>query len=130
MHINMLNEVMNCKKSITKPEICMAATKFVGSDRYAMVVTEVINNKTIRVAPLRDDDENNNMYVGEDKIQRLKKDRIGNYVYVDKWNNKIEAFGEIYTYRKNKRWMRKGNDLWGTGAVHLGYAETYLDPSF
>ena len=48
--VNELNEVMNCKSSAKNNIIPgMGATMFVGSDRYAMVVTEVITPKKIKV---------------------------------------------------------------------------------
>lgn len=130
MHYNLLNECMSCRKSITKPEIGMAATMFVGSDRYAMVVTEVINDKTIRVEHLKDEDEEKYLILGMDDVQRLDPRRIGNYVYLDIHENKIMPYGTVYTYRKNKRWMPKGQDCWGTCSVHLGVADSYRDPSF
>jgi len=62
IHMNELNEVMNCKASVKNAIIPgMGATMFVGSDRYAMVVTKVITPKKIMVAHLRDNDENNNI---------------------------------------------------------------------
>lgn len=130
MHYNLLNECMSCRKSITKPEIGMAATMFVGSDRYAMVVTEVMNDKTIRVEHLKDDDEENHLITGEDGVQKLDPRYIGNYVYADVHENKIMSYGTVYTYRKNKRWMPKGQDCWGTCSVHLGIVDSYRDPSF
>ena len=48
--MNEINEVMNCKSSAKNNIIPgMGATMFVGSDRYAMVVTEVITPKKIKV---------------------------------------------------------------------------------
>ena len=58
IHYNEVNEAMNCQKSIKNQIIPdMGATMFVGSDTYAMVVTEVISPKKIKVAHVLDSHE-------------------------------------------------------------------------
>lgn len=122
--VSCLNEVMACRVSIKDDiKVGLAATQFVGSDRYAMVVTEVITARKIRVAPMLNEDYRE---ISDTKpIQRLEAEKMVKYV-----TREGKPSGEIYTLRKNGRWIREGEWLWRTGAVHLGYAETYLDPSF
>lgn len=128
MHYNMLNEAMNCSKSVTNPEVSMAGTMYVGTDRYAVVVTEVINNRTIRVEHMSDYDEKHSLITDENGVERLNPQMIGNYVKIE--DGKIIPRGKIYTYRKNKRWMPKNEDMWGTCSIHLGVADSYRDPCF
>ena len=127
MHYNMVNEAMNAKKSVINPEVRMGATMFVGSDRYAMVVTHVLSPKRIVVAHIFDCHENI-FEKDENGIEWMPKDVMNMYFNSDKPYNYHE--GHVYTYRKNKRWMPLGDDMWGTGSIHVGHAENYRDPSF
>jgi len=119
IHYNQVNEFLNCKKSVTKPEIGMCGTLFVGSDRYAIVVVDVISLKKIRIQHMYEDsvdiitDKNNVQWLSENQLKKYNKNE-----------------GNIYTYRKNYRWMQQGANMWGTGAIYIGYADNYLDPSF
>ena len=126
MHYNLVNEYMNCKVSSLEPVVGMAATMFVGSDRYAMVITEVISPKKIRVDHM--DNSDYNTLNENDKMQNLSKKQMMNYVNVT--DKTITPSGDIFSYRKNHRWIKEGQDLWGTGSIHLGHAENYRDPSF
>ena len=131
MHYNMVNEAMNAKMSSTKPVVGMLATMFVGSDRYAMVVTEVFNNKKIRVSHLDPLDENAETYTDENGAEIIYGHMwTGHYTVVSDDKKSIVPTGKIYTYRKNYRWMPKGSDAWGTCSIHLGKAENYRDPDF
>lgn len=131
MHYNLVNEAMSCKKSSTNPTVGMCGTMFCGSDRWPMVVTEVLSKKKIRLAHMSSKDYN---------LTEKKKDQEGNeylpdacmreYARVSHEDNKIVPDGKIYTFRKNHRWMEEGSSLWSTGAVHLGEADEYRDPSF
>ena len=108
----------------------MCATMFVGSDRYAMVVTEVINKKKIRV-----DLGAGGVYKREKHSDQNGADfvpifNMNKYARVNDEHTGFESTGQIYTYRKNKRWMREGDDCWGTRSIHLGKADNYMDPSF
>jgi ribosomal protein S13 len=127
-----INEVMSCQASEKKNiEIGMAATYFVGSDRYAMVVTEILGPKKIRVARMEDEDYNDlENYTDNKNIQILRGTRMMKYVQISEDGKSWEGIGKIYTLRKNGRWMAEGQGLWGAGSVHLGHAETYLDPCF
>lgn len=133
MHYNMINEVMNARKSSTKPFVGMTATMFVGSDRYAMVVTEVFSNNKIRVDYMHDnhyDEKERANLKDSDGNEFLLAKQMQQYTTINEDRTSIVPTGEIYTYRKNKRWMKNGTNMWETGAIHLGYAENYRDPSF
>lgn len=117
IHPNMINEVMSAKKSLITPVPGLAATMFVGSDRYAMVVTKVITPKKIEVSHVYSENE---FVTHENGIQTMPSEILEKYL-----DN-----GITYTYRKNKRWMPFGEGLWGTCSIHLGHAEDYRDPSF
>lgn len=107
----------------------MGATMYVGSDRYAMVVTEVLTPKKIKVAHMTDNDEQNNLIEDENGIQRLSELLMEKYADgSDKLNSYYK--GTVYTLRKNGRWMPAGAGMNETCGVRIGRAETWLDPSF
>lgn len=132
--VNELNEAMNCKASV-KNDIFpgMGATMFVGSDRYAMVVTSVLSPKRITVSHVMDG-HMNEFKTNENGIMILPEDCLEVYAshdVKDKWGQYISYYHPIeYTLRKNGRWMRKGDGMWGTSSIHIGHAENYRDPSF
>lgn len=130
MHYNLLNECMSCEMSSTSPSVGMCATMFVGSDRYAMVVTEVINKKKIRVDHMTDEDYNGEKHSDQNGADFVPIFNMNKYARVNDEHTGFESTGQIYTYRKNKRWMREGDDCWGTRSIHLGKADNYMDPSF
>ena len=74
--------------------------------------------------------DNKNKVVNEDGTESLPNNALGHYVTISEDKKSIVPFGKIFTYRKNKRWMHEGDDLWGTGAIHLGKADEYRDPDF
>ena len=132
IHYNQVNEFMNGKIALLKDiKPGMAATMFCGTDRYAMVVTEVISPKTIKVAHLQNDfeadlitDENGIMWLPEILLDTYKS-------FVPDENGYCGFYVPItYTLRKNMRWMPKGQDMWGTSSVMIGKAENYRDPEF
>lgn len=127
--VTCLNEVMNSRVSMKNNiMVGLAATEFVGSDRYACVVTDVISDKKIRIAPMTYEDYaslNEN-----DTLQYLETSRMINYIDLTEDGKHIQPIGTIYTLRKNGRWMPEGSGLWGTCSIHLGHAENYRDPSF
>ena len=128
IHVNCLNEVMSCKASVTKPMVGLAATMFVGSDGYAMVVTDVLSDKKIMVTRMYDEDyETLNE---KDAIQILDSSVMGKYTYLTEDRKHILPIGIVYSLRKNHRWLKEGQGLWETGSIHLGHAENYLDPCF
>jgi len=126
-----LNEVMNTKAD-ENPEVGMGATRFVGSDRYPMVVTEVLSPKKVKVAHVPNEmmekfitDKNGVMRLSEKYLNEI----------IERGNKKMEFgtsyyAGIEYTLRKNGRWLPKGTGLWGTCSVRFGYADEYMDPCF
>ena len=131
IHYNEVNEAMNCKSSVKnniKPG--MGATMFCGSDRYAMVVTEVISPKKIKVAHVLDSHEDK--FVDENEIDFLPEELLEEYkkFVPDEYGYRGFYVPRTYTLRKNGRWMEEGKGLWETCSIHIGVAENYRDPSF
>jgi len=125
----MINEAINCNSSEKNHlYVGLCGTRFVGSDRYAVVITEIISPKCVRVAHMKDDDYNSNRPLDEYGNEFIFDMR--NYVRVNQERTKIETIGEVYKLRKNGRWIEEGQDLWSAGGVHFGEADEYRDPSF
>ena len=132
IHENEVNEVMNCKASV-KNQILpgMGATMFVGSDRYAMVVVEVVSPKSIKVVHIEDADESS--FVEQNDIQMMPENVLEKYKNLKDYTPGCGQSFYVklpYTLRKNGRWMPKGKGMWETGSIHVGCAENYRDPSF
>lgn len=130
MHYNMVNEVMNAKVSSTTPKVGMCATQFVGTDRWPYVVTEVLGKNKIRVEHMNSFHYTSEKEIDENGIEFLPKKMMGYYTTITEDGKTMVPVGEIYTYRKNKRWMPAGKDMWGTASIHLGKADEYRDPDF
>lgn len=131
IHYNELNEAMNCKASVKNNIIPgIGATMFVGSDSYAMVVTEVITPKKIKVAHVLD--SHMKEFVINDGIMNLPTDLLKEYekFVPDEFGHCGFYVPRTYTLRKNGRWMPAGSNMWETGSVHIGVAENYRDPSY
>ena len=142
--VSMINEVMNVRKSSDEPSVGMLGTYYVGSDRYAVVVTAVETPRKIHILTLYDFDDSDRI-VTEDGIEYYAHDideliaKNAPKYHPEFGDNAMEIYeSEVrrmndtttYTLRKNGRWLRKGDWLWDCGAVHLGKADPYLDPSF
>ena len=108
----------------------LCGTMFVGSDRYPIVITEVISQKEVRVEDMHDIDYSNNMRKDDNDNDYLTNDTMRNYAKVNPDRTGFVSIGDIYKLRKNGRWIKKGHGLWETGAVHFGCADEYRDPSF
>ena len=120
--INEINEAMSCKVSAKNNVVAgMVGTMFVGSDRYPIVVATVFSPKHIKIADLPD------AY-----LSKLIKNNEVETLPVELFTEFISRVHELtdYTLRKNGRWMPKGEGMWGTCSVHLGHADSYLDPDF
>ena len=132
IHYNEVNEVMNCKVSVKNQIVSgMGATMYCGSDSYAMVVTDVVSPKTIKVAHVYDCDEN--VFINKDGIDVMPEVTLEKYKNMKDWYPCCgQTFGVklIYTLRKNGRWMPKGKGMWETCSIHIGCAENFRDPSF
>ena len=97
---------------------------------YAMVITEVISPKVVRVDHMNDEDFAKNIMIDENTREYIPVNKMSNYTRVNEDKTNIIPTGIIFKLRKNNRWIRQGNSLWGTGAVHFGHADNYRDPSF
>ena len=131
IHVNELNEVMNCDKSEKKNlYVGLCGTMYVGSDRYAVVITEVISPKCVRVSHMIDIDYEGNRIIDENGNEYLPRIPMGKYCKLNEKRTKFVSMGDVFKLRKNGRWIREGQSLWSTGAVHFGRADEYRDPSF
>lgn len=128
--MNTLNESTNCSKSQKNLYVGLCGTQFVGSDRYAVVITEIISPKCVRVADMRDDDYSHNIKQDKDGNDYLEESIIKNYITIDNKRISIKPCGKLFKLRKNGRWIQEGNGLWTTGSVHFGEAIEFLDPGF
>lgn len=132
IHYNEVNELMNCSKSVTENIVPgMGATMYCGTDRYAMVVVEVVSPKKIKVTYA--DDYSDEFVTNNDGIDMLPQSRID---LMKTWRDYNPSYGHsrgllhTYTLRKNGRWMRKGCDMWDTCSIHIGKADNFIDPNF
>lgn len=95
------------------PQIGMACTEILYSDKYAYEVVEVVSGKKIRV-------------------------RQKNYNVIDCYDGEAEVLDDWYddclltfTLRKNGGWVMEGQpNKFGSVRLALGYGRTYVDPSF
>ena len=128
----MVNEVINTKKSETINIVPgMGATYFIGSDSYAMVVTEDLSPKSIMIAHVIDSHEDK-FITNKDGLDILPEEFLKEYekFVPDEFGYKSYNVPRKYTLRKNHRWVEEGHGLWDCGGIHIGHAETYRDPSF
>ena len=128
----MVNEVMNVQKSETTNIVPgMGATYFIGSDSYAMVVTEVLSPKSIMIAHAIPSHEDK-FVTNEDGLDILPEEFLKEYekFVPDEFGYKSYNVPRKYTLRKNHRWVEEGRGLWDCGGIHIGHAESYRDPSF
>ena len=129
--VSMINEVMGVQKSDnTNLYVGLCGTKFVGSDKYAIVITEVISQKEVRIEDIHDVDYDRNIHKDENGNDFLDVVIMRKYSRVNGDRTGFVSDGEIYKLRKNGRWILKGRGLWETGGVHFGKAENYMDPDF
>ena len=131
IHPNMINEVMNINKSRKNHlYVGMCGTQCVGSDRYAVVITEIVSPKCVRVTHMDRNDYDNNRLIDENDNEYLDPRVMNDYVRVNRERTGFETLGKLFKLRKNGRWIEEGNSLWSTGVVHFGEADEYRDPSF
>ena len=130
MHYNLVNEYLNGKMNITEPKVGMCATMFCGSDRWPYVVTEVISPNMVRLCQMEDIDYEREKDIDKNKVEWLRGYFMSKYTKVNDDLTSIIPRGEIFTLRKNGRWIEKGHDAWGTGAIMIGAADLYRDPNF
>jgi len=129
--VSMINEVMGVQKSDNSNlYVGLCGTMFVGSDQYAMVITEVISSKAVRVDYIDDNDYQNSIMKDENGSDYIPVYRMSGYAKVNDERTGFVSSGTIFKLRKNGRWVRENDSLWSTGAVHFGNANNYMDPSF
>ena len=102
-------------------------TRFVGSDRYPMIVVKVLSPKRVLMKHLDHEQYQcieNGAYTGEDILLTMDpkewEDTTSGHYYTC----------ETYSLRKNGLWYRTGESSHYTGGVALGCCDSYLDPSF
>jgi len=118
--INNLNQILTTKMDWT-PEVGMMGTEYVGSDRYAVVCTEILSPKRINIATLYGVDEDN-IKTNED----ITVDKNG-VMWYEAVSSIRENDKKKYSLRKDKSWQKSG----GTSSrVYFGVANPYRDPSF
>ena len=129
--VGMIGEVMNVKKSDNSNlYVGLCGTQFVGSDTYAVVITEIISPKSIRVANMHYADYSVKRPLDENGNEYISPENMHNYMNINSDMIGFEPEGKVFKLRKNGRWIQEGNSLHSTGGVHFGVAEEYRDPSF
>ena len=127
--VGMIGEMMNCSVSEKNHlYVGLCGTQYVGSDRYACVITEILTPKSVRVDWMHDEDYEHNRAIDENGNEFILD--TSKYVHKNWQTGNYEISGKVFKLRKNKRWIQAGQGLWGTGAVHFGEADNYRDPSF
>lgn len=98
------------------PEVDMGVTCGVGSDRYPYTVSEIVNDKTIKVRP--------------DSYRRTDSNGLSEMQTYEITPNP-DAPEIVLTLRINGRWVRKGETMRGSSyRWSLGHRDAYSDPSF
>lgn len=104
------------------PEVGIAATLIVGSDCYPMRVVE-IRGKRVTVARIEH-------YEAAAVIEFRDTGGYGWDKTIDVTHPTVHLGGrEVYTLRKNGRYVREGEGQWGLRIV-FGHAKDYRDPHF
>ena len=100
---------------MTNPIIGQGATKYVGSDRYAYEVVEVLNDRSILVREMRVIRMDQNGWSSE-QTYRFESDP--------------DADVEHFTLRKGGYWIKKGVTVRYGSRLILGIQDHYMDPCF
>ena len=100
---------------MTKPTVGQGATKYVGSDRYAYEVVEVLNDRSILVREMKVTRTDKNGWSSE-QTYRFEQDP--------------DADVEQYTLRSNGYWIKKGVSMRYGSRLILGVQDHYMDPCF
>lgn len=97
------------------PVVGMGCTLLYYTDRKAATIVEVVNERKIAIQ--------------EDIATRIDSNGMSEsqaYTY----SPNPEAAKEIYTLRKNGRWVRVGDSAKNGQAIGIGYRKSYHDYSF
>ena len=120
-----LNSMISDLYKSAKPEVGTPATFLSFTDRNPGTVSEIISPKTIRVEHCDHTavPKEGGYQYGEDIPQ------IFNPRTVEEMTK--DPQGNIYTLRKNGKWVMKGCSMYQSGlSVMLGDRDYYYDPSF
>jgi len=109
---SLINHVISCAKSIT-PEVGMACTILMWSDRHAATIIEVSPKKIV---------------VQDDIATRTDSYGMSDCQSYDYTPNP-EGAKSTYTLRKNGKWVREGDSIKGQ-QVAIGERDHYYDYSF
>lgn len=105
------------------PKVGGPATLRVGTDSYPMKVIEV-DGKRVTAAWV-------NNYDPEAVIETRETGGYGWYRQIDVTHPSIVASGrDVYTLRKNGRYVREGENLWSGTYISFARAVDYRDPHF
>jgi hypothetical protein len=98
-----------------KPKIGMGATMGIGSDCYPYTIVEILSDKRIAVT-------------ADISTPTGKHDYFRNQDY--DYTSNPDGVKEIYTLRKNGRWVREGETMHSGRCLHIGSRRRYDDPHF
>jgi hypothetical protein len=97
------------------PTVGMGATLVMWSDRHAYTVVEVLSPKKI--------------VVQQDIAERIDKNGCSeNQKY--QFNPNPNASKQVFTKRKNGKWIKLGNDMSNSSPLILGWKDEYYDYTF
>ena len=121
------NNMISDSYKSAEPQIGMGATFLSFTDRNPGTITEIISPKQIRIE--RCDHEavpKEGGYVFGENIPQIFKPRTVEEIEADK-----EPRGEIYSLRRNGKWIIKGASLHQSGlSAMIGERDYYYDPHF
>lgn len=124
----------NKEIEVVLPVPGMFGTMYVGSDRYAVICTEVISNKKCNIIICHNLTENNIEDVTKKDEEGIEYMDPTYFEYIkEKFKNVDPEYDERleYSLRKNGLWYQKGSEMRpGCCGVRFGYAQPYCDPSF
>ena len=105
---NEVYEMFDCA-----PKVGMACTEILYSDKYACEITKVVSPRKICVRM---------------KDYKVKDWQDGEGEVIDRFRKEDE---EVFTLRKGGGWIAQGQpNYFGSVVLAVGYARTYIDPSF
>jgi len=109
--INVFSQIQESGTQNVVPIVGMPVTLNYYTDRYAGTITQVINDKTIIIK--NNKTETIDYYAGEYKVLP-----------------ELQGNEQIFTKRKNGRWVRKGDNQSKGLGLSLGIHAHYIDPNF
>jgi len=113
--INLINGNSDYSKAPV-PEVGMGATILCWSDRHAATIVKVYTPKKIGIK--------------QDKATRVDKNGMTDSGQHYEYSPVDSNPEEVYTLRKNGRWVKQGETATGGGNLAIGYRDEYYDYSF